>query len=109
MKSYKRRRYNMANVLALKVNDLDNVATVFANDVKAGMSVDIKDKKGNTITETLLADIPYGHKVAVKPIKKGELIIKYGEEIGIATADIVPGDYVHVHNLDSMRGRGDWK
>lgn len=93
----------MANVLALKVNDLDNVATVFANDVKAGMSVDIKDKKGNTITETLLADIPYGHKVAVKPIKKGELIIKYGEEIGIATADIVPGDYVHVHNLDSMR------
>ena len=41
MKSYKRRRYNMANVLALKVNDLDNVATVFANDVKAGMLVDI--------------------------------------------------------------------
>lgn len=99
----------MANVLALKVNDLDNVATVFANDVKAGMLVDIKDKKGNTITATVLADIPYGHKIAVKDIKKGELINKYGEEIGIATKDIKKGEYVHVHNLDSMRGRGDWK
>ena len=98
----------MANVLALKVNDLDNLATVFANDVKAGMLVDIKDKKGNTITATVLADIPYGHKVAVKDIKKGELINKYGEEIGIATKDIKKGEYVHVHNLDSMRGRGDW-
>lgn len=99
----------MANVLALKVNDLDNVATIFANDVKSGMDVDIKDKKGNTVTVKVLADVPYGHKIAVKPITKGEDIIKYGEEIGIATADIVTGDYVHVHNLDSKRGRGDWE
>ena len=40
--------------------------------------------------------------------REGELIMKYGEEIGIATKDIVKGEYVHVHNLDSMRGRGDW-
>ena len=51
----------------------------------------------------------YGHKIAVKDIKKDEIITKYGEEIGIATADIKVGEYVHVHNLDSMRGRGDWK
>ena len=94
--------------IALKVNDLDNVATIFANNITDGTEVEVRDKKGNTITATVLADIPYGHKVAVKDIKKGELIIKYGEEIGIATADIVVGDYVHVHNLDSMRGRGDW-
>ena len=99
----------MANFLALKVNDLDNVATIFANDVKAGMEVDVKDKKGNTVTVTVLADVPYGHKIAVKPITKGEDIIKYGEEIGIATKDIKKGEYVHVHNLDSKRGRGDWE
>ncbi|MEL7569849.1 MAG: UxaA family hydrolase, partial [Eubacteriaceae bacterium] len=52
-------------------------------------------------------DIPYGHKVAVIAINKGELINKYGEEIGIASKDITPGEHVHVHNLDSMRGRGD--
>lgn len=97
----------MADILALKVNDKDNVATIFANDVKAGMLVNIRDKKGNSVPEKLRTDIPYGHKVAVKPIKKGEPIIKYGEEIGVATADILAGDYVHVHNLDSQRARGD--
>ena len=97
----------MSDILALKVNDKDNVATIFSNDVKAGMTVSIRDKKGNSVSETLLADIPYGHKVAVKPIAKGEPIVKYGEEIGVATKDIKTGDYVHVHNLDSQRARGD--
>lgn len=97
----------MSDILALKVNDKDNVATIFANDVKEGMAVNIRDKKGNSVTETVRADIPYGHKVAVKPIRKGEPIVKYGEEIGVATQDIETGDYVHVHNLDSQRARGD--
>lgn len=97
----------MSDILALKVNDKDNVATIFANNVKMGMAVNIRDKKGNSVTETVRADIPYGHKVAVKPIRKGEPIVKYGEEIGVATQDIETGDYVHVHNLDSQRARGD--
>ncbi len=97
----------MSDILALKVSDLDNVATIFANDVKAGMTISIRDKKGNSVDETVRADIPYGHKVAVRPIKIGEPIIKYGEEIGVATQDIETGDYVHVHNLDSQRARGD--
>lgn len=94
--------------LALKVNDLDNVSTVFANGITDGTEVEIRDKKGNAEKVNVIGDVPYGHKIAVKPIKKGELIIKYGEEIGIATADIALGEYVHIHNLDSMRGRGDW-
>ena len=97
----------MSDILALKVSDLDNVATIFANDVKAGMTISIRDKKGNSVGAIVRADIPYGHKVAVKPIKVGEPIVKYGEEIGVATQDIETGDYVHVHNLDSQRARGD--
>ena len=89
--------------LALKVNDKDNVATIFANGITDGTEVEIRDKKGNAETVTV-----NGHKIAVRDIKKGELINKYGEEIGIATKDIKKGEYVHVHNLDSMRGRGDW-
>ena len=27
----------------------------------------------------------------------------------MASADIKKGEYVHVHNLESMRGRGDWE
>ena len=95
--------------LALKVNDLDNVATIFANGITDGTIIEVRDKKGNSEIVKVLGDVPYGHKIAVKDIKKDEIITKYGEEIGIATADIKVGEYVHVHNLDSMRGRGDWK
>lgn len=93
--------------LALKVNDLDNVATVFSNEAVANCQVEVRDKKGNGYTLTILSDIPYGHKVALKAIRVGEDIIKYGESLGEATREIIPGDYVHVHNLDSKRGRGD--
>ena len=97
----------MIDCLALKVNDLDNVATIFANDVKSGMQVDVHDKRGNSEIITVIGDVPYGHKIAVKPIRKGEQIIKYGEEIGAAIRDIEKGEYVHVHNLEALRGRGD--
>ena len=94
--------------IALKVTDLDNVATIFANGITDGTEVEVRDKKGNAETVKVIGDVPYGHKIAVKDIKKGELIMKCVEEIGNATKDIVKGEYVHVHNRDSMRGRGDW-
>lgn len=93
--------------LALKVSDKDNVATIFAQGIVDGTVVEVRDKKGDSEEITIHGDVPYGHKLAVCDIKKGEQITKYGEEIGVASADIKKGDYVHVHNLDSMRGRGD--
>jgi len=42
-----------------------------------------------------------GHKVAAAPIAAGERIVKYGAPIGRATADIAPGEHVHVHNVVS--------
>ncbi len=95
--------------IALKVNDKDNVATIFANGITDGMVVEVRDPKGHMEEIRVIGDIPYGHKIAIKPIHKGELIIKYGEEIGMASAEIAKGEYVHVHNLESMRGRGDWE
>lgn len=97
----------MEKNIALKVNDKDNVATIFANGIVNGNVVEVRDKKGNARELTVIGDVPYGHKIAIAPIKKGQLIIKYGEEIGMASKDIQEGEYVHVHNLDSMRGRGD--
>ena len=99
----------MALNLALKVSDLDNVATIFANGITDGTQVEVRDKRGESFTLTVHGDVPYGHKIALTEIHGGEQITKYGEEIGIATQEIKPGDYVHVHNLDSMRGRGDWQ
>lgn len=40
-----------------------------------------------------------GHKYALKDIKKGENIIKYGNPIGHATEDIKKGEHVHSHNV----------
>ena len=94
-------------MFALKIQDKDNVATVFSTEVSKGVSINVKDKKGNT--ETLMAGsaIPYGHKIATVQIGKGTKIVKYGEVIGVATADIDKGGHVHVQNIDSLRGRGD--
>jgi len=46
--------------------------------------------------EVNLAD---GHKYALRDIAKGENVIKYGNPIGHATADIKAGEHVHTHNL----------
>jgi altronate hydrolase len=44
--------------------------------------------------------IEMGHKLAIRPIAAGTPVRKYGQIIGFASRDIVPGDWVHVHNLD---------
>ena len=46
------------------------------------------------------ARIPAGHKVATKPITKGEPVRKYHQIIGFASEDIAPGEHVHVHNVE---------
>lgn len=42
---------------------------------------------------------PVGHKVAVRPVAKGDPVHKYGHVIGYATQSVAPGDHVHSHNL----------
>lgn len=57
-------------------------------------------KKGETAENVVLAeDIEKGHKFALKAIKSGERIVKYGEVIGRATADIAAGEHIHSHNM----------
>ncbi|MFD1910927.1 UxaA family hydrolase [Halodurantibacterium flavum] len=42
---------------------------------------------------------PAGHKIARRAIAAGEAVVKFGQIIGYATADIAPGEHVHSHNL----------
>jgi len=56
--------------------------------------------KGEKVLDvTLTEDIMHWHKVAIKPIPAKSPVLKYGEEIGYATQDIAPGQWVHSHNL----------
>ena len=48
-------------------------------------------------------DIPIGHKVAVKPLKAGDTVIKYGEDIGKMVGPAGKGGHVHTHNLKTKR------
>ena len=94
---------------AVKNHDLDNVATIFSSGTVNGSQVEVSDSRGQKEMFEALQVIPFGHKIAICNILKNEQIIKYGEEIGIATMDIKVGEHVHVHNVDSTRGRGDWE
>ena len=89
----------------LVMHEKDNVATCMA-EMKAGDAVDVAI--GNQTERIVLLDsIPFGHKTALAPIKAGEKIVKYGEIIGRASQCIEVGRHVHVHNLESIRARGD--
>ena len=47
-------------------------------------------------------EIPMGHKLALRDIRAGENIIKYGVVIGRATAAIPCGSWIHLHCMESL-------
>lgn len=82
----------------------DIVGVVVVENLKAGtdmLAVVTHDNSAFNITAKM--DIPIGHKVALKDIKKGDTIWKYGQDIGKAIADIRKGEHVHVHNVKTKR------
>lgn len=48
-------------------------------------------------------DIPSGHKIALRELKPGETVVKYGQPIGTVTQNIGAGEHVHIHNVVSAR------
>jgi altronate dehydratase small subunit len=90
---------------AIILREVDNVATA-VQDLKAGQEAVMRlDRELKRIV--VAEEIPYGHKFAVRPIRSGENILKYGEVIGRATREIGAGRHAHVQNIESLRGRGD--
>ena len=68
-----------------------NVAVTLA-DISAG---EIDSTSGVKAQQA----VKQGHKIAVKPIAAGQNVLRYGQTIGQATADIAAGEHVHVQNL----------
>lgn len=88
---------------AVVINHKDNVATV-VEDFPSGTSIHFLIGQSEHSLQ-LLEDIPLGHKLAICEIQVGQDILKYAESIGVATELIRPGQHVHVHNMESRRGR----
>jgi (2R)-sulfolactate sulfo-lyase subunit alpha len=82
----------------------DSVGVVVIEDAKAGQGLEgwIMDSD-ETVRIEALADIPLGHKIAVKPLAKGDTVLKYEHDIGRAIEDIPVGGYVHAHNIKTKR------
>lgn len=84
--------------IAFQIYKIDNVVTALS-DIKRG-KVTITGETENEMLD-VLEDISGGHKIAVRDIKSGESIIKYGVPIGTATKDIKKGTWVHLHCMKS--------
>lgn len=89
---------------AIMLHSDDGVATAL-RPLKAGETIRLR--RGEQVEQLRAAeDIPLCHKLAVKDHAAGDTVLKYGEAIGRASADIAVGHWVHVHNLKSARGGG---
>ena len=74
---------------AIRLNEIDNVL------------IALRDLPEGEVVEglTLPGPVPRGHKFASTGIANGAQVIRYGQIIGAATADIAPGAHIHSHNL----------
>ena len=93
----------MQTVIVMHPND--NVATALAD---LAQHQEILVRIGNEVSKIRVKGIiPFGHKLAIRVIHKGDNIIKYGEVMGRATQVIEPGEHAHIQNIESLRARGD--
>ena len=86
--------------VALIANSKDNV-TAARVEMPIGMILEFK--RGHVIVRS---EIPFGHKLTLVSIPKGDHMVRYGEPIGVETQDILLGEHVHSHKLEGKQGRG---
>ena len=82
----------------------DNVGVVVVEGLEAGtemLCVITHDDSDFRLVARMA--VPIGHKVALRDLRAGDTVIKYGQDIGRAVADVKQGEHVHVHNLRTKR------
>ena len=91
------------DAILIKAND--NVATAIC-EIEPGQTVNVSRDQAQFEVKAR-EKIQFGHKFAVLDIDAGQDVLKYGEVIGRATQLILAGSHAHIHNIESLRGRGD--
>lgn len=86
---------------AMIIDEKDTVA-VAIEQIEKGNDVSYKVNE-NVVAFKALDDIQIYHKIAIKDLKKGEPVIKYGEHIGLAAEDVRIGNHIHTHNVENHR------
>ncbi len=82
----------------------DTVGVVVVEDVKPGQELTgWLMETDETIGLKALDAVPLGHKIALKDIRPGDTVLKYGNDVGRAAGEIGKGRHVHVHNMKTKR------
>ena len=85
-------------------DEKDNVAVVVIETTKKGQNCSAWIMENDkTVKVDSIADIPLGHKIALRDLKEGDTILKYGHDIGKVVKSIKKGDHVHVHNVKTKK------
>jgi len=84
--------------------EADSVGVMVVENIQAGQELTgwIMETD-QTITVRSLDAVPLGHKIALKDLRSGDTVLKYGHDVGRAVADIRKGHHVHVHNMKTKR------
>lgn len=86
------------------LHELADDVGVAVRDIKAGEQVGLKSLEGQDVGAIVAAaDVPLGHKIALRDIPAGKDVIEYGRAIGRATSAIPCGGHVHTQNLKTLR------
>ena len=81
---------------AVRVHPTDDVA-VAVDPLEPGDVITVGDE-----TVNVREAVPAGHKVALRAMRAGDVVHKYGWAIGALTRDVEPGDWIHSHNLKTQ-------
>jgi (2R)-sulfolactate sulfo-lyase subunit alpha len=82
----------------------DNVGVVVIEGLQAGTEMlCVVTEDNSSFRMKAEADVPIGHKIALKDLKTGDTAVKYGADIGKIVADVKKGQHVHTQNLKTKR------
>ena len=82
----------------------DSVGVVVVEGLKAGTDMLVVVTADNSQFHlTAKMDVPIGHKIALRDLRDGDTVVKYGVDIGQTIAPIERGAYLHVHNVKTKR------
>ena len=95
----------MSNIPQLLVHHPDdNVGVVVVEGLTAGTEMlCVVTHDNSDFRLKAEADIPIGHKVALKDLAEGDTVFKYGEDIGKMVGAAEKGGHVHTHNCKTKR------
>ena len=86
------------------MHSIHDDAGVAVMDLAPGDAVGVVTLEGDFVMIFKVTEaVPLGHKIAMRALPAGHVLLKYARPIGKTTQPIAQGAHVHIHNLKTMR------